>query len=481
MNTPPVPTALWTVGAYCAVLVFVHLGGSAPKEPAALEAQMQQQLLEVEIRMSEAVQWLDPESASQVQGLQTSLSQFAEDARNLAFQEHTPPAIREQAAAIWLIYSPATQDESEDTAVLTLERVAEVEQMLPPDDAENRGVLGRVVSLAAAGETITDDDWELLRDADISPWLRSRLHAHIANAGTPIESNSGHAGQERLFMAKIFAVFAGIGLVGIAGLILLIVLPFVWKRVPHGLAAAGPAPFVLTPYGGWFVLLVWFAGFLTLPIVYEVLSALFFAGDNGSMVGIVLIQVMQGLVGLWAIGTYGMAGPRQTIPNVLGFMRLNLDPFDGNPLRALTWGLTGYAVAIPAVVIASLIQFLLPFDSSFASGPIFEWLIHPPDGLSQVLVIVAVVIIAPFFEECLFRGFLYRQLRAHMGIWKATFASAAVFSLAHMLVGQVLPLFALGIVLAMVKERSGGLMPCILVHAFWNGATVIETVVMFGG
>jgi|GEM_PF-1150217 membrane protease YdiL (CAAX protease family) len=481
MSTQPVPTALWTLGAYCAVLVLVHLWGSAPKEPAAIEAQVQQQLLEVEIRMSEAVQWLDPDSASQIQGLETGLGQFAEDARNLAYQEQAPPAVREQASAIWLIYSPNTTADPEEPSSSTLARVAEVEQMLPPDDGESRGALGRIVSLAAAGETITDDDLELLGDTEMSPWLRSRLHAYIVNAGAPIESSSGHAAQERMFMAKIFAVFAGIGLVGIAGLILLIVLPFVWKRVPHGLAAAGPAPFVLTPYGGWFVLLVWFAGFLTLPIVYEVLSSLFFADGNGSMVGIVLVQVAQGLVGLWAIGTYGMVGPRQPIPQVLSTMRLNLDPFDGSPLRALTWGLTGYAVAIPAVVIASLIQLLLPFESSFASGPIFEWLIHPPDGLSQVLVIVAVVIVAPFFEECLFRGFLYRQLRAHMGIWKATIASAAVFSLAHMLAGQVMPLFALGIVLAVVKERSGGLMPCILVHAFWNGATIIETVVMFGG
>ena len=122
------------------------------------------------------------------------------------------------------------------------------------------------------------------------------------------------------------------------------------EHVEHGLAAAGPTPFVLTPYGGWFVLLVWFAGFLTLPIVYEVLSALFFPDGNGSMAGIVLVQVAQGLVGLWAIGTYGMAGPRQPIPEVLSSMRLTLEPFDGNPLRALTWGLTGYAVAIPAVV-----------------------------------------------------------------------------------------------------------------------------------
>ena len=176
----------------------------------------------------------------------------------------------------------------------------------------------------------------------------------------------------------------------------------------------------------------------------------------------------------------GMAESRLKIPEVLDTMRMGLKPFNGNAFHALFWGLGGYAVAIPVVFAASLIQLLLPFDTSIASGPVFQWLLYPPDSLSHVLIISAIVLVAPFFEEILFRGFLYRQLRAHLGVWSAILISAAVFSLVHMTLGRAIPLFALGILLALVKERSGGLMPCMLLHAFWNGATVLQTVVLFG-
>jgi membrane protease YdiL (CAAX protease family) len=35
-------------------------------------------------------------------------------------------------------------------------------------------------------------------------------------------------------------------------------------------------------------------------------------------------------------------------------------------------------------------------------------------------------------------------------------------------------------VLALVTERSGGLLAAMLVHGFWNGATILMTVSVFG-
>lgn len=92
-------------------------------------------------------------------------------------------------------------------------------------------------------------------------------------------------------------------------------------------------------------------------------------------------------------------------------------------------------------------------------------------GLCLALLLGAVV--APFAEEVFFRGYLYAGLRARWGFGWGTLASAAIFSLVHLVPGVLPPIFFTGIVLAIVFESTGSLWPSIMIHSAINALAFI--------
>jgi membrane protease YdiL (CAAX protease family) len=91
---------------------------------------------------------------------------------------------------------------------------------------------------------------------------------------------------------------------------------------------------------------------------------------------------------------------------------------------------------------------------------------------SFLLLFFLVALVAPVSEEMIFRGVLYRYLRARRGVASAVALSAAAFALAHVVPVLLLALFVLGIALALVAERSSSLYPAIALHALNNGISL---------
>jgi membrane protease YdiL (CAAX protease family) len=85
---------------------------------------------------------------------------------------------------------------------------------------------------------------------------------------------------------------------------------------------------------------------------------------------------------------------------------------------------------------------------------------------------VLVVVLAPLFEEFIFRGLLFRSLRRATGLPLAVAGSAAVFAVIHPPV-SFLPVFVLGVVAALAFERTRLLWAPIAAHAVYNGALVV--------
>ena len=81
---------------------------------------------------------------------------------------------------------------------------------------------------------------------------------------------------------------------------------------------------------------------------------------------------------------------------------------------------------------------------------------------------VTVTLVAPVAEETFDRGFVFAGLAARWGAWPAILASAAVFSVAHLTPGLILPAFASGVVFAWVYWRSGSIWPVITAHLVQN-------------
>jgi membrane protease YdiL (CAAX protease family) len=80
---------------------------------------------------------------------------------------------------------------------------------------------------------------------------------------------------------------------------------------------------------------------------------------------------------------------------------------------------------------------------------------------------VMAVCIAPFAEEFLFRGMLYRALDREWGGWRAVFGSAAFFAVYHPALSW-LPVGLLGATNALLFRKTGRLAPAVVLHMVYN-------------
>jgi uncharacterized protein len=90
----------------------------------------------------------------------------------------------------------------------------------------------------------------------------------------------------------------------------------------------------------------------------------------------------------------------------------------------------------------------------------------------NLAAIVASCVLAPMFEEMLFRGVLLRGFLARYPKGQAIAASAFLFGVAHLNIYQFILAFLLGLVLGWLFERSRSLIPCIALHATFNSMVV---------
>jgi membrane protease YdiL (CAAX protease family) len=79
--------------------------------------------------------------------------------------------------------------------------------------------------------------------------------------------------------------------------------------------------------------------------------------------------------------------------------------------------------------------------------------------------------IAPFAEEYLFRGLLFRALDREWGGWRTVVGSAAFFAVYHPALSW-LPVGLLGMANAIVFKKTGRLWPAVVLHMVYNTVVV---------
>lgn len=82
---------------------------------------------------------------------------------------------------------------------------------------------------------------------------------------------------------------------------------------------------------------------------------------------------------------------------------------------------------------------------------------------------------AAFTEEILFRGGIYNVCRRHMGRWPAAISGALIFSAVHFIHSDFLPLFAMGLIMTWLYEKTGRLVASMVFH-FTNNLLSILTI-----
>ena len=170
----------------------------------------------------------------------------------------------------------------------------------------------------------------------------------------------------------------------------------------------------------------------------------------------------------------------------LGVLYLSIKPFFPLPadwfrlkLRGYwwLWGLGGYCVALPLVVVISIINQKL-WQGQGGSNPLLSLALESQDSVALGIFFFTAAIAAPFFEEFLFRGFLLPSLTRYLPVWGAIVVSALLFAIAHLSLSEILPLATLGIVLGVVYTRSRNLLASMLLHSLWNSGTLLSLFIL---
>jgi len=140
-----------------------------------------------------------------------------------------------------------------------------------------------------------------------------------------------------------------------------------------------------------------------------------------------------------------------------------------SPWAVVGWGLGGYCAMVPILFAAGLLMRLAMQEDSYSVNPAIEMTLGMTNPLEVFAMFLVVVAGAPLVEETLFRGLLFGALRARFGPAIAILFTGIAFGAMHFdpMVGPQLAI--IGLTLGYVRERSGSLYPCIVLHALQNG------------
>ncbi len=153
--------------------------------------------------------------------------------------------------------------------------------------------------------------------------------------------------------------------------------------------------------------------------------------------------------------------------------------------KALGIGAWTYCVAgvvfVPAALVWALILQSMGTEP-VTQGPVQDMVESTSDNVPLLMLIFG-TLVAPFTEECIFRGMLYPGLKRTLGggkhgaLW-GTIIVSAIFAAVHANLYAAVPLFVLALVLNWVFEKTNSLAACIIAHALHNGITMIPLLLL---
>lgn len=132
----------------------------------------------------------------------------------------------------------------------------------------------------------------------------------------------------------------------------------------------------------------------------------------------------------------------------------------------LALALPAYAVYFLAIIAVNiLLSTLLPnlnLDQAQETG------FNQAGGTGLIFAFVTLVLIAPIYEELLFRGFVFRGVAAKYGLWPAAIVVSALFGLAHGQLNVAIDTFVLGLAASWLVYNTKSIWPAIMLHMIKN-------------
>ncbi len=238
-----------------------------------------------------------------------------------------------------------------------------------------------------------------------------------------------------------------------------------WERAEREEEAEKFAPYGRrsVPWGAGDAIVVLIAAWLILLAVSLLFGIRFlpppigrFTSLLGAIIGYALLFAMVWGVAIWLRGG---------TPSELGFNRFSVL---SGAIQAIIWWIVIRAVT--ALYVITLQRFGISPSTAQAERVMR---LFGRGFLGLVFALLVAVVIAPFVEELLFRGFVYSAFRQSIGVGWAIFVDVIIFALVHFDLFLFVPLAVIGFVLAWLYERSYSLGPPIFLHALNNLASII--------
>jgi len=142
-----------------------------------------------------------------------------------------------------------------------------------------------------------------------------------------------------------------------------------------------------------------------------------------------------------------------------------------NPLRHIKPGLSFYLAMMPLVLFASLVYQGILYSQGYTPGLQDIALLlsgDHPFWLRFYMAVLAMVI-APVFEECLFRGIMLPVMIRGLGMGAGIFATSFVFAAIHFHLPSLVPLIVVASGFSLAYLYSGSLWVPIIMHGTFNG------------
>lgn len=224
--------------------------------------------------------------------------------------------------------------------------------------------------------------------------------------------------------------------------------------------------------GGFVVVGELLVPLLLAPLLQGALGPL--AAQPALQQGVLVLGLYLGLMAAPLALLWGQLRPHGPRPQG-GWLQWHWRPLGGTLRRAV-------AQVLMVLPLVSLVGWLLErlVGDPGGSNPLLELVLTSANPLALLCFAFTALVLAPLFEETLFRGVLLPVLAQRWGgIW-AVVISALVFGVAHLSVGELPPLFVLGLGLGWLRLQSGRLGASVLMHSLWNGLTFANLLLLAG-
>jgi len=239
-----------------------------------------------------------------------------------------------------------------------------------------------------------------------------------------------------------------------------------------------PVPVPEVPMSGRTLTLVfmgWFLAFLSSGIVIGSLMA---GAPSLRPFALPLTYGFHAVVGL------AFLSQAEGLPLMVLWKRL----LPGSQWKSLAWGFGFVALAVVMVLGVSLLldSFLGPQEPP--QQELMDLVAGAQGRLPLALLFFTISVVAPLFEECLFRGtllpWLGYRLETFMGVrsgWAAALLLSSLgFGIIHLQPAAMPVLSTLGVALGLAFLHTRNLGTAILVHGLWNGGVFLFYRVVMG-